>query len=123
MASININEVADTLAKEISKRMRGYYDKTDNLSNLRFYYNFPAYAKQTNLAAEFAHLVEEAAEANSAFNERMGVEDVVVEVMDVIHQCETILRMMDGKRFNHDCKRLVIAKNKYRGYYEPEADR
>ena len=54
--------------------------------------------------------------------------EMLVEVLDVIHACETLLRLMDwneSSTYYYDMAQLrdeVIEKNRKRGYYEQDAE-
>ena len=75
---------------------------------------------------EVIAIVEHMKYAGVAFIEPLH--EMLVEVLDVIHACETLLRLMDlnESSFNyHDIAQLrdeVIEKNRKRGYYEQDAE-
>lgn len=92
------------------------FDETPNVPG-GFLFNFPAYRNSANLSSEVAHLVEETAEFNSAVYEYMSDEDIICELMDVIHTAETIMRIVGNRNLVDNCKSLVIEKNRRRGYY------
>lgn len=63
-------------------------------------------------------VLSEAREAKVAFERRSedGMLSYVMELMDVIHACETALREFDPRHLDA-AKMLVIRKNDDRGYY------
>lgn len=67
-------------------------------------------------------ILREAAEARTAFDEigEDGMLPYVMELMDVIHACETALREFDPRQLDA-IKALVIKKNDDRGYYDDRA--
>ncbi len=76
-------------------------------------YNFPPIEKfKTDTAGQAEKILEEAEEVEAAENDF----DLVMETLDVIQACETMLRMFD-ERFVRDVKRKTIAKNANRDYY------
>lgn len=109
------NDLLEFIDNELCK-----VDTTPNVPGA-FMFNFPPYLVKTELESEIAHLIEEVAEFNSAVFEGMSDEDIICELMDVIHQCETIIRVAGKRKLADRCKSLVIQKNKCRGYYEPQA--
>lgn len=72
-----------------------------------------AYERSMQVAA----IMREADEARIAFDSawKDGLLSYVMELMDVIHACETALREFDA------IKALVIKKNDDRGYYDGRA--
>lgn len=84
---------------------------------------FPEYkAEPTCLAIsrEYQKVAEEAIEALNAWADDESIEGCAMELFDVIHACETCLRMLDRKFPELDldvaCAK-VIEKNSRRGYY------
>ena len=64
-------------------------------------------------------ILREANEARTAFDEIWwnGMLPYVMELMDVIHACETALREFEPRHLDA-AKMLVIRKNDDRGYYD-----
>lgn len=94
-------------------------------------WNFPAYkdipSTKTKEISQLNHIATEIIEAISAWSKWSRVEDqlmknelrleCIVEVMDVIHSCETFLRAVDPETLAL-CQQLVVQKNTEREYYE-----
>lgn len=84
---------------------------------------FPKYGKtRETFESQLQHIADELAEVYIAESEY----ERIVEVWDVIHACETYLRMVDDAT-RHEGKETgivyqayleVIAKNERRGYYK-----
>lgn len=68
---------------------------------------------------QVAAIMREADEARIAFDSawKDGLLPYVMELMDVIHACETALREFDPRQLDA-IKALVIKKNDDRGYYD-----
>lgn len=93
-------------------------------------WNFPEYkdTPQTNLEEieQLEYVAGELTEAVSAWDSWYQAQKgsmknelrlhCVVEVMDIIHACETFLRVCDQETLDL-CQQLVVEKNKERGYY------
>lgn len=89
-------------------------------------YNFPDFAhKPFYVDAQIEKIESEIREAKDALRdlERAGgpmrVRALASEIMDVVHACETALRMIDDSfEVNLDVVReITIEKNRVRGYY------
>lgn len=78
------------------------------------HYNFPEIKKKpASLIQQLNKIVEEASEAIKARIERD------YEIMDLLHACETYLRMREEQGIDlKKIKDYVIKKNKERGYYD-----
>lgn len=72
--------------------------------------------------AQTLAILREAAEARIAFDEigKDGMLPYVMELMDVVHACETALREFEPRQLDA-IKALVIRKNDDRGYYDGRA--
>lgn len=81
-------------------------------------YMFPAtkWAKKiTNLTAQANAIAEEFGEF---FDECRGSEEETVELLDVIHACETYLRILEARGCDvNKAYARVVVKNADRGYY------
>ncbi|ADQ06490.1 conserved hypothetical protein [Caldicellulosiruptor hydrothermalis 108] len=80
------------------------------------HYNFPEIKeKPASLIQQLNKIVEEAAEVIKA---RDDIERLY-EVLDLMHACETYVRIMEAKGVVIDkFVKLIIKKNKERGYYD-----
>ena len=90
-------------------------------------YEFPATTLETTDSEQVKKLREEMAEFSSASG-IYGYEDgnakldplnvnACIELLDVIHACETMLRRFD-QNIVGACAHIVEAKNRARGYYD-----
>lgn len=86
-------------------------------------YMFPEYRAVPTcdaIMSEYQKVAEEAIEAMDAWAADEDIETCAMELFDVIHACETCLRMLDRKFPELDldvaCAK-VIEKNLHRGYY------
>lgn len=88
-------------------------------------YTFPAIVAETNPKEQVDKIDEELTEfrcASKLFSfDRDGKFDPLnanacVELLDVVHACETMLRMYDQDIVGA-CAHIVLAKNAARGYY------
>jgi len=79
-------------------------------------YNFPEIKnKPASLIQQLNKIVEEAAEVIKA---RDDIERLY-EVLDLMHACETYVRIMESKGVAIDkLVEFIIKKNKERGYYD-----
>ena len=88
-------------------------------------YNFPAYKDipidAVSQVRQFRKISEEWNEAITSWHDykfnSMNQDDYVMELMDIIHACETLLREFEQCVVD-DCKKKVINKNAERGYYD-----
>lgn len=70
---------------------------------------------------EIQHLIEEVKETNDEWTKRpVNRVNFGMEIMDVIHVAETLLRMHFSDREIDDIHDKVLKKNYKRGYYEDE---
>lgn len=85
----------------------------------RFEYNFPLCNQYGGTLAQLSKI---AGEANEALDAYVNNGDMLGEVMDVIHACETLLREYDKEVYGSIDMQLVyestVEKNRARGYYE-----
>lgn len=85
---------------------------------MSFNYNFPAIVTNNTLFRQFKKIQEEAHELEGTW-EWKNTEATDEEVMDVIHACETYLRIRERQGANiDDIRQQVENKNRIRGYYE-----
>lgn len=105
----------------------------DNPSHRPRGYVFPAFEDMSNAWIDQAFKIEEEIQevhvALDDYNKgygRFGLASptpVMMETMDVIHACETLLRMMHVSDYDYDVLReKVVEKNRTRGYYGDESD-
>jgi len=75
------------------------------------------YVWVNTLNQQMDHVLSEVVEATQdLINGRLG--DMDMEVMDIIHSCETLLRMREAKGIDlESVRKAVVEKNGYRGYY------
>lgn len=96
-------------------------------------YAFPAFEGMSNAwIDQVLKIEEEIQEVHVALDDynkrcdRWGLASqtqVIMETMDVIHACETLLRMMHVSDCDYDILREnVVEKNRTRGYYGDESD-
>lgn len=78
-----------------------------------YLYNFPPIGLQTDKALQVEKIAEEAKEVETAENEH----ELIMETLDLIQACETLLRMFDEKEVNQ-VKTETVDKNYKRGYYK-----
>lgn len=78
-----------------------------------YLYNFPPIGLQTDKASQVEKIAEEAKEVETANNEH----ELIMETLDLIQACETLLRMFDEKEVNQ-VKTETVDKNYKRGYYK-----
>lgn len=83
------------------------------------FYRFPAMAKldEWDNADQLTKTREEVEEANSAYYAVNNEIPYGVELMDVIHACETALRMNFTDDEVANLHSLAVEKNRKRGYY------
>lgn len=88
-------------------------------------YTFPAIVTETTPLQQAEKINEELIEFRCAseLNSWKGVEEfdplnseACIELLDVVHACETMLRMYDQDIVGA-CAHIVMAKNAARGYY------
>lgn len=81
-----------------------------------FHYNFPAYQGGSRTDGSCANKIVEEAKEYAEELENGNAYDALVELLDTIHACETMLR-----RYDEDvvlrAKIDVLRKNMNRGYY------
>lgn len=77
-----------------------------------YLYNFPPIGLKTDKALQVEKIAEEAKEVETASNEH----ELIMETLDLIQACETLLRMFDEKDVNQ-VKTETVDKNYKRGYY------
>ena len=81
-------------------------------------YNFPAHTvvAEKDIDQQLNKIMSECEKLIDAYNNVESLEHLVEECMDVIHACETCLRITD---IDLDIVHaLVVGKNKRRGYYK-----
>lgn len=84
---------------------------------MQYKYNFPAIKPLPTGRKQINKIIEETAEVLGAKNDIERIH----EVLDLIHACETYLRIMEAKGIVIESIRKEIErKNKDRGYYENE---
>ena len=84
-------------------------------------YTFPAIVTETTPKEQADKIGEELTEYRCAAEVYSGKFDPLnaeacVELLDVVHACETLLRMYDQDIVGA-CAHIVLAKNAARGYY------
>ena len=94
-----------------------------------YVYNFPKMCTGFNVPDQLCKIYEEYEEACAAYNTLLETDgddseevmEFVIEVMDIVHACETLIRMM-GEYCNIDkARRQTILKNWEREYYVEDA--
>ena len=75
-------------------------------------YQFPAIPNDWKISKQMLKVIEESQEMQRAADEH----EIIMETLDVIHACETLLRKFDKETVDalHES---VIEKNEVRGYY------
>ena len=87
------------------------------------FYRFPKYQNADYMFTkeEIRHLVEEVKETYDEWNKKhFNRVNFGMEIMDVIHVAETLLRMHFSDPEIEEIHRKVLEKNNKRGYYEEE---
>lgn len=98
---------------------------------MAYCYNFPK-IKASLLTFQSRKIIEEAKEVHvevgelllaQASNEPLTYNDIVLETLDCIQACETMLQLLVDEKavtqgFIDNAKAEVIHKNRERGYYE-----
>lgn len=81
-------------------------------------FNFPEYAKHTDMSRQTAKVLEETCEVFMALCNGEGLARVTEEAMDAAASLEKLLRMLEQQGADlAEVKRQVIEKNRARGYY------
>jgi len=81
------------------------------------FYLFPECKKYKSMEDQVEHIANELEEVCDSFLEA-DARGVVIEILDVIHACETLLRNMVSNEELEEFVEEVIKKNEERGYYE-----
>lgn len=82
-------------------------------------YQFPAIKTDNTIDQQLLKIHEEINEADRENSWSGTCDDLVMEVLDTIHACETLLRMVEAAYYDVDLlHEEVIEKNKRLGHYD-----
>lgn len=91
-------------------------------------YQFPEIADNPSLLVQVLKIKEETREVeeeqakievNKVFGEPIGYDNLIMETLDLVHACETLLRKLPVPKSQIDkAHKQVISKNRARHYYK-----